>query len=131
RDPYARIDVYATTRHVRVLVDGTVLADSRRTKVLFETSLPPRWYFPAEDVRTELLEASPTRTRCAYKGSASYWHVQAGGRLHDDLVWSYPDPQHDALPVRDLLCFFNERVDLELDGMIGERPRTQWSRPTA
>lgn len=128
RDPYSRIDVYRTTRRVRVLVDGQVVADSRRARVLYETALPPRYYLPAEDVRTELLVPSPTRTRCAYKGSASYWHVEVGGRRHDDLVWTYSDPEHDAEPVRDLLCFFNERVDLELDGEVEERPQTQWSR---
>jgi uncharacterized protein (DUF427 family) len=128
RDPYSRIDVFKTTRHVRVLVDGEVVADSLRAKVLFETGLPPRYYLPAEDVRGELLVPSATKTRCAYKGSASYWHVEVGGRRHDDLVWTYPAPQHDAEPVRDLLCFFNERVDIELDGEVGQRPRTQWSR---
>jgi uncharacterized protein (DUF427 family) len=127
RDPYKRIDVYRTTRHVRVLVDGDVVADSRRAKILFETSLPPRYYLPAEDVRTELLVPSEKKTRCAYKGSASYWHVRAGGELHRDLVWTYAEPQHDAELVRDLLCFFDERVDLELDGEVGERPATQWS----
>jgi uncharacterized protein (DUF427 family) len=128
RDPYSRIDVFKTTRHVRVLVDGEVVADTRRAKMLCEAALPPRYYVPAEDVRTDLLVPSPTRTRCAYKGSASYWHLELGGRRHDDLVWSYPCPQHDAAPVRDLLAFFNERVDLEVDGELGERPRTQWSR---
>jgi uncharacterized protein (DUF427 family) len=128
RDPYHRIDVYPTASRVRILLDGQVLADSRRASVLFETSLPPRYYLPAEDVRTELLVASDRKTRCAYKGSASYWHAQAAGKLHDDLVWTYREPQHDAEPVRDLLCFFNERVDLELDGELQERPVTQWSR---
>jgi uncharacterized protein (DUF427 family) len=128
RDPYSRIDVLKSTRHVRVLLDGEVVADSRRAKILFETGLPPRYYLPADDVRTDLLVPSATKTRCAYKGSASYWHVDVGGRRHDDLVWTYAAPQHDAEPVRDLLCFFNERVDLELDGEVGERPRTQWSR---
>jgi uncharacterized protein (DUF427 family) len=128
RDPYSRIDVFRTTRHVRVLVDGEMIADSRRTKMLFEAALPPRYYFPAEDVHTDLLVPSPTRTRCAYKGSASYWHLDVAGRRHDDLVWTYAAPQHDAEPVRDLLAFFNERVDLEVDDEVGERPRTQWSR---
>ena len=73
-------------------------------------------------------ESSPTRTRCAYKGSASYWHVRVGDRLVEDLVWTYRDPQHDAKPVADQLCFFNERVDLEVDGEPQDRPRTQWSR---
>jgi len=128
RDPYARIDVYRTTRNVRVLLDGVVLADTRRAKVLFETVLPPRYYIPAGDVRTDLLVPSPKITRCAYKGAASYWHVRSGNRLVEDLVWSYPSPQHDGEPVRDLFCFFNERVDLELDGDVQERPTTQYSR---
>jgi uncharacterized protein (DUF427 family) len=128
RDPYSRIDVYRTSRRVRVTVGGEVVADSVRTRALFETGLPTRFYFLPEDVRLDLLEPSPTRTRCAYKGSASYWHVRAGGELHDDLAWTYTDPQHDAEPVRDLIAFFNERVDLDVDGAAQERPRTQWSR---
>ena len=114
RDPYARIDVYRTSRRVRVLLDGEVLADSVRAKILFESNLPPRYYFPPEDVNLALLEPSPTRTRCAYKGSASYWHVRAGGTLHEDLAWTYPAPQHDGEPVRDLIAFFNERTNIEV-----------------
>jgi uncharacterized protein (DUF427 family) len=126
-DPYSRIDVWKTTRHVVVRLEGHVLADSRRSQMLVETGLPPRFYLPAEDVRTDLLVPSPHRSRCAYKGSASYWHVRIGDRVEEDLVWSYADPDHDAEPVRDLLCFFNERVDLELDGEPVERPQTLWS----
>jgi uncharacterized protein (DUF427 family) len=128
RDPYSRIDVYPTSRRVRVLLDGEVLADSHRAKILFETALPPRYYLPQEDVRMELLETSSKQTRCAYKGSASYWHVRAGNTLHDDLVWTYREPQHDAEPVKGMLAFFNERVDLEIEGETAERPVTQWSR---
>jgi uncharacterized protein (DUF427 family) len=127
RDPYSRIDVLKSTRHVRVSLHGEVLADSRRPKVLYETALPPRFYMPLDDVRTELLVPSSRRTRCAYKGSASYWHVRVGSRLVEDLVWTYRDPQHDAKPVADHVCFFNERVDLEVDGERMDRPRTQWS----
>ncbi len=131
RDPYHRIDVFPTSRHVRVLLDGELLAETRRALALFETSLPPRYYMPVEDVRAELLEPSSARTRCAYKGSASYWSVRVGDRIVEDLVWTYRDPQHEVEPIRDLLCFFNERVDLELDGEMLERPRTQWSRDEA
>jgi uncharacterized protein (DUF427 family) len=115
RDPYSRIDVYRTSRRVRVLLDGEVLADTVRAKILFESGLPPRYYIPPEDVKLELLVPSPTRTRCAYKGSASYWHARVGGELHDDIAWTYPAPQHDAEPVRDLIAFFNERTDIEVD----------------
>jgi uncharacterized protein (DUF427 family) len=121
RDPYSRIDAYRTTRHIRVSLDGVLLADTRRATVLYETNLPPRYYIPAEDVRGELLVPSPHRTRCAYKGSASYWSVQLPDRVEEDVVWTYADPQHDGEPVRDLLCFFNERVDLEVDGELVER----------
>jgi len=128
RDPYHRIDVRRTSRHVLVRVDGEVAAETRRARVLFETGLPPRWYIPQEDVRVDLLEPSDTQTVCAYKGFASYWHVRAGGSLHDDLVWTYRDPFTDALEVKDLLAFFNERVEVEVDGEPQARPRTQWSR---
>jgi uncharacterized protein (DUF427 family) len=124
RDPYSRIDVRDTSRQVRVSLDGEVLAETSRGKVLYEAGLPPRWYFPEEDVRMELLEPSDKQTTCAYKGHASYWSVGD----EDDLVWTYRDPLHDALPVKDMLAFFNERVDLEIDGEKQERPRTQWSR---
>ena len=113
---------------MRVLVGGEVVADSPRARMLVETGLPPRSNLPLEDVRFELLEPSPTKTRCAYKGSASDWHVGAGDAFEHDLAWTYRDPQHDAEPVRDRVAFFNERVDLELNGVRGERPQTQWSR---
>lgn len=105
RDPYSRIDVYRTSRRVRAPVGGETVADSVRTKALFETGHPTRYYFPPEDVRLDLLEQSPTRTRCAYKGAASYWHARTGGDLHEDVAWTYAEPQHDAEPVRDLICF--------------------------
>lgn len=126
RDPFHRVDVYRTTRHVRVSVDGELRADSVRALVLFETALPPRFYLPA--VLTGLLEPSDKRTRCAYKGLASYWHVRAGDTLHEDLAWTYPEPDDDARDVRDLIAFFNERVDIAIDRVAQERPVTQWSR---
>ena len=89
RDPYHRVDVLDTSRHVRVSVTARRSPTRRARRVLFETGLPPRWYFPREDVRMDLLNASDTRTGCAYKGFASYWSVGD----EDDLVWSYPDPR--------------------------------------
>jgi uncharacterized protein (DUF427 family) len=127
RDPYHRIDVFPTTRHVRVLRDGELLAETRRAKALYETGLPVRWYMPIEDVRAELVP-SATKSRCAYKGSASYFSARVRERVLDDLVWTYREPKLEAEPVRDLVAFFNERVDLEIDGTQAERPRTQWSR---
>lgn len=127
RDPYHRVDVLDTSRHVRVLVNGELLAETRRARVLFETGLPPRWYIPPQDVRAGTLVESDSRTVCAYKGFASYWSVRANGAEEDDLVWFYPEPRHDAERIADYLAFFNERVDLEIDGELQERPVTQWS----
>jgi uncharacterized protein (DUF427 family) len=121
RDPYHRIDVMRSSRHVRVSLDGELLADSDRAVALFESNLPPRWYLPREDVLAE-LEPSDTITRCPYKGLASYYSVNGG----EDLIWFYPDPLPEASRIKDLLCFFNERVDLELDGELQERPESPW-----
>ncbi len=127
RDPYHRIDVLDTSRHIVVSVAGQVVAETRRARVLFETGLPPRWYIPAADVREEALVPSTSHTICAYKGQASYWSIRAGERIARDLVWYYPDPRHDAARVAGFLCFFNERVELVIDGQLQPRPRTPWS----
>ncbi|HEU5243429.1 MAG TPA: DUF427 domain-containing protein [Gaiellaceae bacterium] len=109
-------------------VEGETIAESTRAVALFESGLPARFYLPAEDVRMDLLEPSEKTSRCAYKGVASYWHVRVGDRLHDDLAWTYAEPDDDGSSIRGLICFFNERVDLEVDGRAQERPATQWSR---
>jgi uncharacterized protein (DUF427 family) len=127
RDPYHRVDILRSSRHLKVSVNGEVVAETRRPLALFETGLPPRWYIPREDVRTELLEDSDKRTGCAYKGFASYWSVRAGDELEEDLVWCYPDPTRDVERIKGYLAFFNERVDIEVDGEAQERPQTQWS----
>ena len=127
-DPHVRIDVRESRRPVRVVLGGETLAETTRARVLFETGLPVRYYIPAEDVRTDLLRPSETRTACPYKGTARYWSATVGGRRFEDVAWSYPDPLPEALPVRDLLCFYQERIDaLELDGEPQPRPQTKWS----
>jgi uncharacterized protein (DUF427 family) len=127
RDPYHRVDVLDTSRHVRISVNGELVADTDRARVIFETGLPPRWYIPPDDVRREVLVPSERETGCAYKGFASYWSVRAADETEEDLVWFYPEPRHEAERIAGYLAFFNERVDLELDGELQERPETQWS----
>ena len=127
RDPYHRIDVLDSDRHVKVMVNGEVVAETDRPKILFETGLPPRYYIPQEDVRIEKLVPSEKNTQCPYKGVASYWSVEAGGERAKDLVWSYQDPIPEAAKIKGYLCFFNEKVDLEVDGEKQERPLTQRS----
>lgn len=126
RDPFHRIEVLASSRHVRLELDGVVLADTRRAHLLFESMLPTRYYLPAEDVQVE-LRASQHVTWCAYKGRASYLSAIVAHRLVEDLVWTYPAPLYDAGRVRDMLCFFDERVDVHLDGTPLRRPVTPWS----
>lgn len=127
RDPFHRIDCVRSSRHVEVSLAGVVLADTRRPTLLFETGLPTRYYVPREDVAAETLVPSDHTSVCAYKGRATYDSVRAGNRVAPDLVWRYEEPLHDALPVRDLLCFFNEKVDLRIDGQQATRPLTPWS----
>jgi uncharacterized protein (DUF427 family) len=109
---------------VRIERDGQVLAESSRPVIVFEPALPPRYYLPPEDVRTDLLTPSATRTRCAYKGEASY--LSAAGR--DDVAWFYPEPLREAAEIRDRIAFFDEHADVTVDGRALERPVTPWSR---
>lgn len=127
RDPFHRIDARRSTRRVTVGLDGMTVADSGSAVMLFETGLPTRYYLPREDVRTDLLRASTTRTTCAYKGHASYWDLVLPDRTVPDAAWTYEQPHHDAVPVGSLVCFYNERVDLTLDGTALPRPTTPWS----
>jgi uncharacterized protein (DUF427 family) len=114
RDPFTRIDVLRSSRHVRVRLGGTVVADSTRPRMLLESGLPVRYYLPREDVRTDLLEPSYTTTRCPYKGIAHYWSLREGGHLVQDVAWTYPEPFHDAEAVCGLMCFVDDLVDLEV-----------------
>ncbi|MBD3781891.1 MAG: DUF427 domain-containing protein [Micrococcales bacterium] len=130
-DPFKRLDLLESDRHVVVSLDGLVLADSRRAVVVHETHLPARWYLPAEDARLDLLDPSASRTTCAYKGDARYWSLPArdGRPGAEDVAWSYPDPLPEAERLRGLVCFYAERTDLRLDGEAVPRPVTPWSSP--
>jgi uncharacterized protein (DUF427 family) len=130
-DPYKRIDVRHSSRVVEIVVGGETVARSGRPVLLFETSLPTRYYLPFTDVRTEYLEPSATVSRCPYKGRARYWSVRAGGMLVPDAAWSYPDPIAEVPKIRDLVCFFTERVGLVLDGVPQPRTASPWSDGTA
>jgi uncharacterized protein (DUF427 family) len=131
RDPYHRIDVIPSASVLRFSKRGELLAATTRAMGLFETNLPTRWYVPREDVATA-LEPSDSTTICPYKGIAGYHHVrQADGTLHKDLVWYYAEPFAEASRIAGYLCFYNERVDIELDGVAQERPDSPWSRGRA
>jgi len=123
RDPYTRVDILATSRRVRVEVDGVVLASSANARVLFETGLPPRWYLPKPDLRLELLVPTATATHCPYKGQA-----RVGDRVVEDLAWSYRTTLPESQKIAGLVAFYNEEVDVFIDDQLQERPVTKFSR---
>ncbi len=127
RDPYHRVDILASSRHVRVEVDGVTVAESRSPRILFETSLPPRYYLPLPDLRMDLLLLSEGVTHCPYKGTAGYWSVEVNGKVHEDLVWIYRTPLPESQKIAGLACFYNEKVDLFVDGVKQDRPRSPFS----
>lgn len=126
RDPYHRIDVLNTSRRIVVRVGGDEVARSEAARILFETGLPGRYYLPREDVRMEALARSLVRTGCAYKGYAEHFDIDSVPAV----AWSYREPRQDAQLVRDRVCFYQERpeVELEIDGEVGAWPPTPWSR---
>ncbi|MEM8921857.1 MAG: DUF427 domain-containing protein [Actinomycetota bacterium] len=127
RDPYRRVDAQPSSRHVVVEVDGVMVADSHRPTILYETGLPPRYYLPPEDVRAEHLTPTDTSSGCPYKGVARYWTVTVDGTDHVDLAWGYDEPLPESAPVKGLICFYNEKVDLIIDGERLTSPRTKFS----
>ena len=116
-----------SSRRVRISLGGEVVAETDRPKILFEPGLPPSYYIPPEDVRQGFLLASETITGCPYKGTASYYSVEAGGERAEDVVWYYPEPLPEARKARDHLCFYDEKLDVELDGEPQTRPVTPFS----
>lgn len=128
RSPYVRVDALRSTRSVRVELDGIVLAESSAPVMLFETGLPTRYYLDRQSVRWEHLVPTETQTPCPYKGRTSdYWSVRVGDALHEDLAWSYDYPTPAVAPITGLIAFYNEKVDIFVDGVELHQPRTKFS----
>ena len=127
RDPYHRVDAVPSSRHIRVVVDGVTVAETERPVLLFETALPVRYYIPQEDIRMDLLIPTRAVTHCPYKGASSYWSVKAGEETRRNVVWGYMDPVPEIPKIKGLLSFFNEKLDIYIDGELEGRPETMWS----
>jgi uncharacterized protein (DUF427 family) len=127
RDPHKRVDALPSSRHVQVEVAGLLVADTRRPVLLFETSLPTRYYLPGEDIRLDLFEPTGHSTGCPYKGTARYWTWRGPGEAPRNVLWSYADPLPPAAAVKGLLAFYNEAVDITVDGERLERPVTPFT----
>ncbi|QFZ71970.1 DUF427 domain-containing protein [Streptomyces fagopyri] len=131
RDPHKRVDALPSGRHVRVEIGGTVVADTHHPVLLFETGLPTRYYIPREDVRLELFEPTDHSTGCPYKGTAAYWSWRGEADvpgIPPNIVWSYPEPLPAVGAVKDLVAFYNEAVDITVDGARLERPVTGFTK---
>lgn len=127
RDPYTRIDILPSSRHVRIEVDGVTVAESSNPTLLFETGLPVRYYLPKTHVRLDLLTHTDSESHCPYKGQAEYWSVRTGDAVHGDIAWSYPTPLPESLGVAGHIAFYDEKVDVFVDGVRQERPHTKFS----
>jgi uncharacterized protein (DUF427 family) len=127
RDPYTRVDILPSSRHVRVEVDGVTIAESANPTLLFETGLPVRYYLPQTHVRMDLLTPTDSVSHCPYKGEAEWWSVRAGDEVHEDLAWSYRTPLPESQKIAGLTAFYDEKVDIYVDGVRQARPRTKFS----
>jgi uncharacterized protein (DUF427 family) len=129
RSPYTRVDALRSTRRVRIELEGTVLAESDATVMLFETGLPTRYYFDRTSVDHSHLVPTDTVTACPYKGvTSAYWSARVGDAVHPDLAWAYDFPTRQLLPIAGLVAFYNEEVDVSIDGERLARPVTHFSR---
>jgi uncharacterized protein (DUF427 family) len=127
RSPYVRVDVLPSSRHVRIEIDGVTVGESASPRLLYETGLPVRYYLPKTHVRLDLLERTGTSTHRPYKGQASYWSANVGGTVHPDIAWSYPTPLPESEGIAGFMAFYDEKVDVYVDGVLQERPRTKFS----
>jgi uncharacterized protein (DUF427 family) len=127
-DPYKRIDILQSTRHVVVVVGGETVAESRNPVLLFETGLPTRYFLPKLDIWMDLLIPSDKVTGCAYKGKAQYYSLRVGDKIIPDIAWYYTYPTTEASKIPGMICFFDERVDaVYVDDVEQPKLKTLWS----
>ena len=127
KDPYKRVDILPSTRPIEIIVDGVTVAKSPNSVHLLETLLPTRYYLPPAALDQSVLRRSDTVTKCPYKGDAEYYNVVVNGTEHKDIVWYYRLPTHESAAIAGLACFYNEKVDIYLDGQRLERPITHFT----
>jgi uncharacterized protein (DUF427 family) len=127
KDPFKRIDILPSTRQITVKLDGHTLASTHYSIHLHETGLPTRYYIPFGSVDVSNLRKSDLVTKCPYKGEAEYFHVVLDGKEYKNLVWWYRIPTAESAPVAGCPCFYNEKVDIEIDGEVQDRPKTHFA----
>ncbi|SPJ74545.1 uncharacterized protein FTOL_04276 [Fusarium torulosum] len=127
KDPFKRIDILRSERPIEVKVNGKTVAKATSSMHLLETSLPTRYYLPLTSVDQTVLRKSDLRTKCPYKGEAEYYHVVVDGKRFDNILWYYNHPTQESAGIARLVCFYNEKVDIILDGELQERPKTKFA----
>ncbi|HVO91298.1 MAG TPA: DUF427 domain-containing protein, partial [Terriglobales bacterium] len=132
-DPTPWIHVSESPRHVRVFFGGEMIADSKRAKLVRESDVLPAYYFPKEDVRTDLLTPSAHTSRCPQKGEASYWSIRSGSKSADNAVWSYPNPLPSASAIEGHFAFDWPKMDkwMEEDEELHKHARDPFKRVDA
>lgn len=127
KDPFKRIDIVHSRRHIRVFVGGKVVADTTSSMHLFETGLPTRYYMPLSAVDQTVLRPTKTRSQCPYKGESEYYSVVIDGKEYKDVVWYYTNPKVESAGIAGLVCFYNEKVEIEIDGKKEPKRQSPWS----
>ena len=117
RDPYTRVDILSSSRHVRIEVDGVTIAETSKPTLLFETNLPVRYYLPKTHVRMDLLTPTESTSHCPYKGDAESWSLALGDSVKVDIAWSYRTPLPESQKIAGLISFYPEKVELYVDGI--------------
>jgi len=126
KDPYKRLDALRSSRHIKILLEGEIIAESTKPILLFETGLPTRYYIPKTDVHNEFLLPSALTTHCPYKGEAHYYSVTVFGNEYTDLAWSYRYPTPEVAQITNHVCFPQGKVSLYVDTELEPRPNTRW-----
>lgn len=126
KDPFKRIEIVPSTRTIRVDIDGHTIAESSNVMMLFETLLPTRYYLPKTSVNWRYLVPSITTSGCPYKGEANYYDVVVQDKVHKDAIWWYKYPALESGAITGRVCFYNEKVDVFLDGVLQERPKSKF-----
>ncbi len=127
KDPFTRVDILQSSRNVRVEIDGVTVAESNMPKMLIETKMPRRYYLPQTDVRMDLLTQTDLHTDCPYKGRASYWSVTVNGTTHENVVWGYPYPTPESAKIAGYVAFWDEKLDVYVDGILQDKPKSIFS----
>lgn len=115
-----------TQKHIQIVFNGRMLANTRRAYRVLETSHPPVYYLPLDDIRADFLRPSPGGSWCEWKGQAAYYDVVVDGKTAVKVAWTYPQPTPTFMPIKDHVAFYAWAMDACL--VDGEKVRPQPGR---